>query len=91
MDKNIFYDDFVSTIENILKKKNLEKKILPYNFKEDKKIIHNFFLKPILNLNNNNLSLNWEDEKWIESMKYIRLGLLSFLYKNNATLYKYIL
>lgn len=88
MEKNIFYDDFVSTIENILKKKKIENKLLPYNFKEDKKIIHNFFLKPILNLNNNNLSLNWEDEKWIESMKYIRLGLLSFLYKNNATLYK---
>lgn len=88
MDKNILYDDFVSTIENILKKKNLEKKLLPYNFKEDKKIIHNFFLKPILNLNNNNLTINWDDEKWIESMKHIRLGLLSFLYKNNATLYK---
>jgi hypothetical protein len=83
---SFYYNEFVDCIIKIFKKYNKEKYLYELNINKDLCILSTVFLEPNEHIKEHYLS--WNDKLWIESTKYIRLGLLSFLYKNKASLYK---
>lgn len=81
-----YYKELVDFITNIFISYNKTKYLCEFNINKDISILYDVFLEPINNIKENYLL--WKDEVWIESMKYVKLGLLSFLYKNKASLFK---
>lgn len=83
---SFYYKEFVDCIIKIFKNYNKEKYINELNINKDLSLLNSVFLEPINYIKEHYLS--WDDQLWVESTKYIKLGLLSFLYKNKASLYK---
>lgn len=83
---SFYYKEFVDCIIKIFKNYNKEKYICDLNINKDLSLLTSVFLEPLNIIKEHYLT--WNDNIWIESTKYIKLGLLSFLYKNKASLYK---
>lgn len=87
MSNNTFYyQELVDCIVKIFNIYNKEKYLNELNINKDLCVLSDVFLEPINYIKEHYLS--WNDETWINSTKYVKLGLLSFLYKNKASLYK---
>lgn len=83
---SFYYKEFVDCVIKIFKTYNKENYISDLNLNKDLSLLSSVFLEPLNIIKEHYLS--WNDTLWIESTKYIKLGLLSFLYKNKASLYK---
>lgn len=81
-----YYKELVEFIRNIFINYNKKKYLCEFDIQKDIDVLYDVFLEPTNNIKENYLV--WNDDVWIESMKYVKLGLLSFLYKNKASLYK---